>query len=293
MRRTRRRFGRREDRCAGTAGSRPILVRTERTARQMMTRPSVVPRQIPRVGKWTPSDPTRPTSDSVFLPVRAIGPVRSVEAPPATEPYGPEELSPEWPSFDIEPVPGVVPTGVVPEVPEPRAGTAEVGWPGVLPAGVEVRGPAGVSVGGVVAGGSPGVLPAGVDVGGPDVLPAGFAVVFPPVSGVQVLSEPELEESPGFVTVAENAWTDSPFACASALKRENAVDESACPRVVVPEVLESSPARSPLAKGTLAARTSAASSWSWDGASSASIRPSKRASAVPFPNGNQPSISSK
>jgi hypothetical protein len=46
-----------------------------------------------------------------------------------------------------------VPIGVVPDVPEPLEGTDEAGWSGVLPAGVEVGGPAGVSPGRVVVGG--------------------------------------------------------------------------------------------------------------------------------------------
>ncbi|HWF16142.1 MAG TPA: hypothetical protein VG244_08190 [Acidimicrobiales bacterium] len=78
-----------------------------------------------------------------------------------------------------------------------------------------------------------------MEVGEPGVSPAGFVAAFPPVSGAEVPSVPGVEEPPGFVTVAQNAWTDSPFACASALNREKAVDESARPRVVVLEAFES------------------------------------------------------
>jgi hypothetical protein len=79
--------------------------------------------------------------------------------------------------------------------------------------------------GGVDDGGAPGACQAGVETGGPGVLPAGLVAEFPllfvdevlllPVD--DVLPEPVFDVVPGLGTEAQNAWTVSPFACASAL----------------------------------------------------------------------------
>ena len=141
---------------------------------------------------------------------------------------------PDCPAPLVDVVPCVVPAGVVAELP-PFAGGLEDCEPGTLPPGVEAGGPAGVSPGGVEAGGPPGVFPAGVVAGGPGVLPAGVVVGFPPLSVDDVPSVTVLEPVlvPGLGIDAQNACTDSPWACARADNRENATDESAFPLVVL------------------------------------------------------------
>ena len=187
--------------------------------------------------------------------------------PPGTK-AGPA-YDPEWPGasddlplFD-EPAPGVLPAGFV------------AGGPVVLPAGFVAGVLLGVVPAGVVAGATgaaddlplfdepaPGVLPAGFVAGGPGVFPAGFVAGLPPLPFEDEPPEPALlpapevglsvlvvvlagvaglavELDPGFETEAQNAWTVSPSACASAVNRVKAVDERAFPRVVVPDAPES------------------------------------------------------
>jgi hypothetical protein len=153
------------------------------------------------------------------------------------EPVWPDE--PDCLPLPVELAPDELPVECVPEFPIPSGGPDTGGDPGAFPAGVEAGGPAGVLGGGVDDGGAPGVFPAGVPAGGPGVLPTGLVAEFPLLPVDDVLAEPVLEVAPGLGIEAQNAWTVSPFACASALKRENAVDDRAFPRVVVFDALES------------------------------------------------------
>jgi hypothetical protein len=132
----------------------------------------------------------------------------------------------------------------------------------VFSGGVDAGGAAGVLGGVVEGGGPPGALPGGVVASGPGVLPTGLVpellllvddVLLVPVDDAllvpvddalllpveDVLPEAAPEVVPGLGIEAQNAWTVSPLACASARNRENAVDVRAFPRVVVLDALES------------------------------------------------------